>query len=57
MCLAPASQDSEWNTSVLSAKRCGVEIVLRFTDIYCNSKKLKMFLNEKILNTAGDSPC
>lgn len=45
MCLAAALQDTELKTSTLSAKRYGVEIVLGFTDIYCNSKELKKFPN------------
>lgn len=57
MCLAPALQDTKPKTSLVLPKGCGLEIVLRFTDIYCNSNKLKKFLNEKILNRVVDSPC
>lgn len=43
--------------TVLSVKGCGVEVALRFTEIFCNSEELEKFLNEKILNTVAESPC
>lgn len=55
MCLAPALQDTKPKTLPVLPKGCGLEIVLRFTDIYCNSNELKKFLNEKILNSCGFS--